>query len=254
MARLLSVTTLGGTATVARGTRSKRFAGRKPPEWSGLGDLPGGTFFSVAHAVSADGLVVVGQSNVTNGREAFRWTQSTGMVSLGTIGPTNPSSPNPSSVAVAVNADGTVIVGQSSNHTGGLDFSLDPGQRYELRSETAQGRARQHKRMEPAGRDGRSLLVNAAFRRRCSRCLRCQQTLRSGGRWSLPLDHGLLPRAPKIINRSLNRSWCCQPRDGAAMSSLLCGPFSSRAQISNSIPSLARRDRSSDAYDHRSIG
>src|SRR4029079_10603321 len=51
-----------------------------------LGDLPGGTFFSEATAVSADGLVVVGVSNSASGREeAFRWTRAGGMVALGDL-------------------------------------------------------------------------------------------------------------------------------------------------------------------------
>lgn len=60
------------------------------PSFQGLGDLPGGDFFSEANAVSADGLVVVGTS--TNGPpsafwgdEAFRWTAADGMVGLGDL-------------------------------------------------------------------------------------------------------------------------------------------------------------------------
>jgi probable HAF family extracellular repeat protein len=48
-----------------------------------LGDLPGGTFESAATAVSADGSLVVGNSNSSKSQfEAFRWTKATGMVSL----------------------------------------------------------------------------------------------------------------------------------------------------------------------------
>jgi len=44
-----------------------------------LGDLPGGEFYSEAHAVSADGSVVVGYSGSALGSEAFRWTREDGM-------------------------------------------------------------------------------------------------------------------------------------------------------------------------------
>lgn len=85
---------------------------------TGLGTLngtgPGN--YSVANAVNADGSVVVGQSSSntvinpifgTSG-EAFRWTQSGGMVGLGALNPTDFESS-----ALAVNADGSVVVGYS---------------------------------------------------------------------------------------------------------------------------------------------
>ena len=53
----------------------------------GLGSLFGGQY-SVAHAVSADGLVIVGSSGSTAAGslgEAFRWTSDTGMVGLGDL-------------------------------------------------------------------------------------------------------------------------------------------------------------------------
>jgi probable HAF family extracellular repeat protein len=48
----------------------------------GLGDLPDGTFSSIAYAVNADGSVVVGQATTALGQEAFLWTQAGGMVNL----------------------------------------------------------------------------------------------------------------------------------------------------------------------------
>jgi len=85
------------------------------PAADGLFDLGtlGGTS-SGATAVSADGKVVVGNSETTNnaGHHAFRWTQSGGMAGLGTlVGGTN-------SRANAVSADGSVVVGWSDTHTG----------------------------------------------------------------------------------------------------------------------------------------
>ena len=53
----------------------------------GLGDLPGGDFYSQGWGVSADGSVVVGRSNIVSslGMEAFRWTEAEGMVGLGDL-------------------------------------------------------------------------------------------------------------------------------------------------------------------------
>jgi probable HAF family extracellular repeat protein len=79
-----------------------------PRFFMGLGDLPGQAFHSRAHDISADGTTVVGESESVNGREAFRWTQSTGMVGLGDL---------PGGVffstAKAVSADGSIVVGFS---------------------------------------------------------------------------------------------------------------------------------------------
>ncbi|MCH7814614.1 MAG: PEP-CTERM sorting domain-containing protein, partial [Planctomycetes bacterium] len=49
---------------------------------TGLGELPGGDFVSQADGVSADGSVVVGQSNSASGDEAFIWDSVHGMRSL----------------------------------------------------------------------------------------------------------------------------------------------------------------------------
>ncbi len=93
------------------------------PSFQGLGDLPGPYFFSQANAVSADGRVVVGESESDSpfdgpnkpsptGREAFRWTRDGGMVGLGDL----PSSAaNIASSATAVSADGSTVLGYGSN-------------------------------------------------------------------------------------------------------------------------------------------
>jgi hypothetical protein len=70
-----------------------------------LGTLTGGTF-SYAYAVSADGSVVVGDSDSTGGDVSYRWTASGGMVSLGI-----PSGGFSYMVSNGVSADGSVIVG-----------------------------------------------------------------------------------------------------------------------------------------------
>jgi hypothetical protein len=48
----------------------------------GLGDLSGGTFYSIALGVSGDGSVVVGKGADASGRGAFIWSAATGMKSL----------------------------------------------------------------------------------------------------------------------------------------------------------------------------
>ena len=71
-----------------------------------IGDLPGGSFLSIAHGVSADGTTVVGESDSDSGREAFRWTAATGIEGLGDLpGALFDSRAN------AVSDDGSVIVG-----------------------------------------------------------------------------------------------------------------------------------------------
>lgn len=72
-----------------------------------LGDLPGGTFHSIATAVSSDGSTVVGYGRTSTGEdtyEAFRWTASEGLVGLSGLG-----SP-PDSRARSVSADGSLVV------------------------------------------------------------------------------------------------------------------------------------------------
>ncbi|MDH7570708.1 MAG: PEP-CTERM sorting domain-containing protein, partial [Armatimonadota bacterium] len=86
----------------------------------GLGDLPGGWFYSEAYGVSADGSVVVGVG-VTDNREAFRWTEATGMVGLGDL-------PGGAfySEAYGVSADGSVVVGYSDSASGDEAFLWRP--------------------------------------------------------------------------------------------------------------------------------
>ena len=82
------------------------------PYFVGLGQLSGGAG-SIAMAVSADGMTVVGRAENADGDwEAFRWTAAEGMVGLGFL---PNSSPYPISMANDVSDDGTVIVGTSSN-------------------------------------------------------------------------------------------------------------------------------------------
>jgi probable HAF family extracellular repeat protein len=77
-----------------------------------LGTLAGYTYACSASATSSNGSVVVGscQPDTTSGSgRAFRWTAASGMQSLGVL-------PNGNlSFAYAVNADGSIIVGVSSD-------------------------------------------------------------------------------------------------------------------------------------------
>ena len=80
------------------------------PFFTGLGDLPGGDFESSAMDCSADGEVVVGWSKAVSGPSdfrAFRWTFDAGMTDLGDL------SGEGQSIAWAISADGSIIVGRS---------------------------------------------------------------------------------------------------------------------------------------------
>jgi probable HAF family extracellular repeat protein len=83
----------------------------------GLGDLPGGSFLSVAMGISSNGQVVVGYSSSANGTEAIRWTPTNGLVGLGDLpGGTF------SSFASAISPEGAVIVGVGRSAAGGEAF------------------------------------------------------------------------------------------------------------------------------------
>jgi probable HAF family extracellular repeat protein len=94
--------TVGGSTAGSQASRAT---------FEGLGFLdPNGFGPVIAYGMSADGRVVVGQSNSPQGFQAFRWKASTGIVGLGAF--QNPNGPE-SSGARACSADGTVIVGES---------------------------------------------------------------------------------------------------------------------------------------------
>ena len=99
-------------------------------EFIPLGELPGGSSFSSASAVSsfdaADGLVenlvVAGNSQSALGREAFRWTQPAGIAGLGDLG-----GPFFFSSAASVSDDGTIIVGAAAADEGILAYRWQSG-------------------------------------------------------------------------------------------------------------------------------
>jgi probable HAF family extracellular repeat protein len=83
------------------------------PSFSGVGDLSGGAVGSAANAVSADGQVVVGESEGASGTEAFRWTPGGGITGLGFL-----SGASPYSTALGVSDGGSVVVGTSNDASG----------------------------------------------------------------------------------------------------------------------------------------
>jgi probable HAF family extracellular repeat protein len=88
-----------------RGWRWTAAAGALP-----IGTLvPGGTDEASCLAVNRDGTVIAGSSN----SQAFRWTQSGGMVGLGNLGGLNPYS-----AAWGISADGSVLAGFTSTPRG----------------------------------------------------------------------------------------------------------------------------------------
>ncbi len=78
-----------------------------------LGDLSGGTSYSEALAVSADGRVVVGYAGSPNGEEAFRYENGV-MTGLGDLPGRTPYE----SRATAVSADGAIVAGTSGTFWG----------------------------------------------------------------------------------------------------------------------------------------
>ncbi len=89
----------------------------------GLGDLPGGGFFSEAYDVSAHGSVVVGRSFANSGffpSRAFRWTAEEGMVSLPDI-----PGVGPTAIAEGISGDGNVIVGAATQGDSAAAFAWD---------------------------------------------------------------------------------------------------------------------------------
>lgn len=82
---------------------------RGAPFFHGLGDFDGGSFYSRAYAISADGLVVVGEGVGDAGNAPFIWRATTGMVPITIDVPEAISYFRPA----AVSADGSAVVGSA---------------------------------------------------------------------------------------------------------------------------------------------
>ena len=85
--------------------------------WSVANEPIGGSFFSQAIDVSADGSIIVGQSSGASGTEAYRWTSGTGMVGIGDL-----AGGGFGSQANGISADGTIIVGRGTEAGGDRAF------------------------------------------------------------------------------------------------------------------------------------
>lgn len=113
---LTDLGTLGGESSVAGGVSAdgRVVVGTSPVirrignayRWAGgaMTDLGTPDSVSSASGVSSDGAVVVGTD--TKSRHAFRWTQASGMVDLGSLG-------DSTSQAYGVSGNGAVVVGTS---------------------------------------------------------------------------------------------------------------------------------------------
>ncbi|MBN2375263.1 MAG: hypothetical protein JXD22_02590, partial [Sedimentisphaerales bacterium] len=83
--------------------------------FQGLGDLPGGEYWSEARGVAIEGYAVVGASkSYTDLRDAFRWLPGSGIERLGDL-PQGASQPQP----WGASADATIVVGYMSFPEGG---------------------------------------------------------------------------------------------------------------------------------------
>lgn len=85
-------------------TFAVEFSAYAAPSFTGIGDLAGGNFQSVANGVSGNGLVVVGNSSSDTGYKAISWTANGGFVNLGANGN-----------AQGVSNDGSIVVGSSGS-------------------------------------------------------------------------------------------------------------------------------------------
>jgi probable HAF family extracellular repeat protein len=150
-----SLLALLAMATLASGLPAQENKRRLPSpaeaSYQGLGDFPDGIFESQAQCVTVDGSVVVGSGTTASGKQAFRWTQRNGMVSLGNL----PDGSFKQSWVKGVSADGSVIVGYGDpdgsgwnghqgfrwTQSGGMAGmgSLDGATRYEALGVSADG-------------------------------------------------------------------------------------------------------------------
>ena len=101
--------------------------------FSGLGDLPGGIFYSCPANVSADGSVVVGFSYSSLGQEAFQWQGGT-ITGLGDL-------PDGDFIsrAYGTSDDGSVIVGYGNSASGTVAVHWQDGEIYSLGARVATG-------------------------------------------------------------------------------------------------------------------
>jgi probable HAF family extracellular repeat protein len=78
-----------------------------------VADLPGGGVLNFVTGISPDGTVVVGTSNSTEGRQAYRWSVAAGILGLGDL-----AGGSYFSQSSDASADGSVVVGVSESASG----------------------------------------------------------------------------------------------------------------------------------------
>jgi len=112
---VFSANSISNNYTVVGNNNGAAYSWTQSGGFVGLGTLTGSGIGSIAYGVSSDGSVIVGRSVSNNASpggyyEAFRWTQSGGMVGLGDL-------PGGlfSSAATGVSADGSVVIGGGIN-------------------------------------------------------------------------------------------------------------------------------------------
>jgi probable HAF family extracellular repeat protein len=110
----------GITWTPDGGLHQEAFTWHSSGAFQRLGDLAGGTVFSQALGISADGSTIVGSSSSALGGEAFLWTAGGGMVALGDL-----AGGGFGSFATDASANGSVIVGGGSAAAGLTAFIWD---------------------------------------------------------------------------------------------------------------------------------
>src|SRR5688500_17992422 len=98
--KLFSTLLLGATVPVASTSAA---------EFIPVGDLPGGSTFSMATDLSADGSTVLGCSDSEPGAHLFRWNLETGFSIVPSFDPGPPAFPN--FWATSISGDGSALAG-----------------------------------------------------------------------------------------------------------------------------------------------
>lgn len=115
---------VSGDGNVVVGYSETVTGGRRAVRWTaegGMVNIANTNGDSYAHKTSHDGSVVVGVKTSGTVTHAFRWTEATGMVDMGSL--LGSASADPYSAAYDVSADGSVIVGQSQASSGELEYT-----------------------------------------------------------------------------------------------------------------------------------
>ena len=107
---------VGFDATVSGALRSVRWSAENGWAAELLGPMPGASGYSLAAGVTSDGKTIVGTAGAAQSH-AFRWTQEGGYEDLGSV------LGYPNAIANAISGDGTVIVGDCFDMSGGTSVA-----------------------------------------------------------------------------------------------------------------------------------